>query len=71
MRKEKLRKVGLCFITGCFITPFKIIINHFFLNRSFYSQDFFYFTSPFVAQFWLFDIKMTQEILKGEIGNGK
>ena len=23
MRKEKLRKIGLCFITGCFIKPFK------------------------------------------------
>ena len=29
IRKEKLEKVGLCFITGCFIKPFKIIINHF------------------------------------------
>ena len=27
MRKEKLRKVGFCFITGCFIKPFKMIIN--------------------------------------------
>ena len=25
MRKEKLRKVGLCFITSCFIKPFKMI----------------------------------------------
>ena len=29
MRKEKLRKVGHCFITGCFIKPFQMIINHF------------------------------------------
>ena len=29
MTKEKLRKVGLCFITDCFITPVKVIINHF------------------------------------------
>ena len=27
MRKEKLRKVGLCFITGCFLKHFKMIIN--------------------------------------------
>ena len=31
MRKEKLRKNGLCFITGCFIKSFDVIINHFFL----------------------------------------
>ena len=31
MRKEKLRKVGLCFITGCCIKLFKMIINHFFI----------------------------------------
>ena len=48
MRKEKLRKVGLCFITCCFC-----------------------FASSFAAQFSLFDIRMTQEISKGELGNGK
>ena len=26
------RKVGLCFITGCFIKSFNIIINHFFVS---------------------------------------
>ena len=46
MRKDKLRKVGLCFITGCFIKPFKMIINHFF-----------YFSSSFAVQLWLFDIR--------------
>ena len=40
MRKEKLRKYGLCVITGYFIKPFKMTINHFFFNRSFCSQDF-------------------------------
>ena len=59
MRKKKLRKNGLYFVTGCFIRPFKIIII------------FFYFGSSFAAQFSLFVIKMTQEISKGEIGNGK
>ena len=29
IRKEKLRKVGLCFISGYFIKPFKMTINHF------------------------------------------
>ena len=38
VNEKKLRKVGLCFTTTCFIKPFKIIINHFSFNRSFYSQ---------------------------------
>ena len=46
MRKEKLKKVGLCFTTGCFIKPFKMIINLFF-----------YFSSSFAVQLWLFDIR--------------
>ena len=45
MRKEKLRKAGLCVTTGCFIKPFKMIINLFF------------FSSLFTAQLWLFDQK--------------
>ena len=61
MRKEKLRKVGLGFISGCFIKSFNMIIKHFF----------FCFASSFAAQFLLFDIKMTQEISKGEVGNDK
>ena len=43
MRKEKLRKVGLCFITGCFIKSFNMIINHFFC-----------FASSFTAQIFAF-----------------
>ena len=31
IRKKKMRKVGPCLVTGCFIKPFKMIINHFFL----------------------------------------
>ena len=34
MRKKKLRKVGVCFITGCFIKPFKMMINHFFISQA-------------------------------------
>ena len=34
MRKEKPRKVGLCFITGCFIKSFNMIINHFFVLQA-------------------------------------
>ena len=60
MRKEKLRKVRLCFITGCFIKSFNMIIIHFIC-----------FASSFAAQFLLFDIRMKQEISKGEAGNGK
>ena len=71
MRKEKLRKVQLCFITGYLIKAFKMTINHFFFIRSSCSQDFFYFASSFAAQFSLFNIRMTQEISKGEIGNGR
>ena len=51
MRKEKLRKVGLCFIIGCFVKPVQMIINHFF-----------YFSRSFAAQFLLFDIR---EIKRG------
>ena len=62
MRKEKLRKAGLYVITGCFIKLYKI--------KSFCSQDF-YFASSFAVQFFLFDIRMMQEISKEEIENGK
>ena len=34
MTKEKLRKAGLCFITGCFIKPFNMIIGHFLISRA-------------------------------------
>ena len=44
MRKGKPKIVGLCFITGCLIKPFKMIIISF------------YFASSFVVQFSLFDI---------------
>ena len=55
IRKEKLRKVGICY----FIKPFKMTVNQFFFNRSFCSQIFFfYFASSFTAQFSLFDIRM-------------
>ena len=47
MRKGKLRKVRLYFITSCFLKPFQIIIK---INR------FFYFSSSFTAQLLLFDI---------------
>ena len=52
----------------------KMIINHFFFNRSFCSQDFFYLVSSFAVQFSLFDIRMTEEISKGKrqmASNGK
>ena len=40
MGKEKLRKVGLCFITGCFIKPFQLIINHFFISQAHTQRNF-------------------------------
>ena len=57
--KRKLRKVGLCFTTGCFIKLLKMIINHFFFNGSFYSQYFFLFHKPVysvIFVFWYQDI---------------
>ena len=45
MRKEKLRKIGLCFKTGCLIKPFRMIII------------FFYLSSSFAVQLSLFDIR--------------
>ena len=68
---EKIRKVGLCFITGYFMKPFKITINHFFFNSSFCSQGFFYFASSFAAQCLLFLIRLTQERGKGKLGTVK
>ena len=38
MRKEKLRKVGLFFITGCFIKHFQMIINHFFYFSGLFAE---------------------------------
>ena len=43
MRKEKLRKVGLCFITGCFKKPFNMIINHFLFSKLICSPIFAFF----------------------------
>ena len=40
MRKEKLRKVGLCFITGCCIKLFKMIINHFVISQAYLQRNF-------------------------------
>ena len=59
MRKEELIKVRLCFIIGCFIRSFKMIILSF------------YFTCSFAVYFLLFDISMTQKIEKREIRNGE
>ena len=59
MKKEKLRKVGLCVITGCFTKFFNMVVN------------FFCFASSFAAQFLIFDIKMAQKISKGKVRNGK
>ena len=34
MGKGKLRKFGLCFLTGCFIKSFNMIINHIFVLQT-------------------------------------
>ena len=70
--KRKTEKSWTFFyLTGYFMKPLKMAINHFFFNRSFCSQDIFYFTSSFTEQLLFFDVRMTQEISKGEIGNNK
>ena len=56
MKKEKVRKAGLCFITGCFLKHFKILINRFF-----------FISQAHRNQFLLFDVRMTQKISK--VGN--
>ena len=45
MRKEKLRKVGLCFITGCFIKSFNMIINHFIVLQAHSQPNFCFLVS--------------------------
>ena len=40
MRKERLRKVGLCFITGCFMKSFNMIINNFLFRKLIHSPIF-------------------------------
>ena len=41
--EKKLRKVGLSFITGCFVKSFSMIINHFSVSQA-HSQPIFCFT---------------------------
>ena len=53
-------KVWLCFITSCFIKPFKMIIISFFISQA-----------SFAAQYLPFVIRMTQEILKVDIESDK
>ena len=48
IRKEKLRKLGLCLITGCFIKPFNMMINHFLILQAHSPPNFCF----------LFDIRM-------------
>ena len=68
--KRKTEKIFF-YLTGYFMKLLKMAINHFFFSSSFYSKDFFYFASLFTAQFLIFNVRITQEISKGEIGNDK
>ena len=43
LRIEKVGKVGLSFITGCFINSIKMMINHCFVNRTFCSKGIYFF----------------------------
>ena len=62
MRKEKLRKVGPCFMAGCFIKPFNMIIMIILI------RSLFYFASLFPAKLLLFNIRMMQEKSKVTMG---
>ena len=44
-RKEKLRKVGFCFITGCSIKSFNLIINDFFVSQAHSQSNFCFLVS--------------------------
>ena len=46
-------------------------INHFSSISLFVNKFFFYFARSFTAEFLFFDVRMTQEILKWDIGNDK
>ena len=59
MGKKKLRKVEFCFIIGCFIKPYKMIINFFFF--------FFLSQADLQCNFCFF----ISAISKGETGNNK
>ena len=59
LMRQSIRKEKLRKV-GCFLKSFNMIIHHFFS-----------FASPFATQFLLFDIRMTQEISKGKVGNSK
>ena len=66
-KRRNKKSWNFFYLTGYFMKPLKMAINHFFFNRSFCSQDFFYFANSFTGQFLFFDVRMTQEISKGEI----
>ena len=57
-------------MTGCYIKPFNVIII-FSSTGVFVHEIFICFASSFAAQFLFFDISVTQEISKREIGNDK
>ena len=68
MGKKKVRKVGLCFITGYFIKLLKMAI----VFLQYVSLlTFLYFASAILAQLSFLVIRMTQEMSKLEIRNSK
>ena len=70
MRKEKLRKVGLCFITPCLIKPFKVIIN--FSSIGLFDHNiYFLFHKPIRSAVLTFLYRDDAGNIKGKIGNGR
>ena len=68
-KKKTLRKVALCFITGCFIKPFKMIMI--FSQQLFLFARFFFILKVFRRAIFAFWCHMTHEIWKGGIENSK
>ena len=67
IRKEKLRKVGICY----FIKPFKMTVNQFFFNRSFCSQMLFFPQACLQRNFRFLISGWTEKCRKGILGTGK
>ena len=51
MRKEKLREARLCFIGGCFIKSFNMIINHIFVLQAHSQPNFCFLISGWRKQY--------------------
>ena len=51
MTKEKQRKIGLSFITGCFVKSFNMIIDHFVVSEAHLQPNFCFFISEWRKEY--------------------